>query len=222
MNEQVDLTKGGVATVMIGHNGFIQEYANHPQVRFIDCKEVSNDLLEPTFPNTTRVVILTEGVPAYHYTWVTSYARRKGIPFLIRKSNDAIYQALKGFFPTNDKPVTQEEARESESKGKLNVLIPLIDFSKSNAENAKVLLKYATDKGIKSTLGSLAQLVSNQRKKTGHGAIVQSARSKLDVSVEILDKMIEDLTAMRDFIINTTEENRLLKMKLEKINKAME
>ena len=217
------LTNGGMATVLVGHTGFVQEFANHPRVRFINCKEVDGSNLENLFPNNTQIVIITEGVPAYHYTWSTSFARRKNVPFITRKSMQAVYDALRELFPAEaEKKPTIEEVKEDLSRGKLNLLIPSIDWNKSNAENARDLLRIATEKGIKTTLGSLSQLVSMQRKKQNRGDIPRSARSQLDVSVEMLDKMIEDLGSMRDYLISVTEENRMIKQKLERFKKAFE
>lgn len=219
----VDLSQGGCAVVMIGFNGEVDEYKTHPQIKFIDSKKIKPGELDAEVPQNTKVVIITEGMPQYPYQWIMSYARRKSIPFLHRKTNQAIKQTLDDFFPKNGKPATQEEATESRVKGKLNELKSHIDFSKSNSENAKELLKIAAAKGIKSTLGSLAQLVANQRRATGQiPERPKSARSKLDVSVELFDRMIEDLKSMRDFIIETTEENRILKARLERILKATE
>jgi len=53
-------------------------------------------------------------------------------------------------------------------------------------------------------------------------AVPRSIRAKLDVSVEILDNMIQSLKDMRDFLIATTEENRTLRAKMENFKKLME
>jgi hypothetical protein len=68
----------------------------------------------------------------------------------------------------------------------------------------------------------MAQFVSNERKKQGAGTVPKSARPQLDVSVELLDEMIKQLGDMRDYIISTTEENRVLRDKLAKIVKSLE
>lgn len=222
MSETVDLTKGGNAVVFCGATGFVQEFASNPQVHFIKCNEVAYDELETKIPFNTRIVIMTDGIPNAHHMWISSFVRRKSIPYLIRRSNQAVYDSLKLCFNGDNSKVTPEEAKETQIKGKLNFLVEHINFSESNTENARRLLRIATEKGIRTTIGSLAQLVSNHRKHQGGTAVVKSARTKLDLSVNMLDDAIKGLTDIRDFLIATTEENRLLKQRIEKITKAME
>lgn len=222
MEQKVDFTSGGMATILVGHFGLVQEYKNHAQVKFLNCKEIENGNLENVFPPNTKVVILTEGISAYHYTWATSFARRKNIPFVSRKTTQAVYELLKGYFTTTQQIVTQEDAKDSMIKGKLKELIPHIDFTKSNSDTARDLLKLAAEKGIATTFGSMTQLVAVQRRKQGQGDIPKSLRSKLDISVEMLDEAIQGLTDMREYLIATVEENRMLKVKLDRFRKAME
>lgn len=226
MPETVDLTKGGVAVVACTAIGYVKEYANNPSVQFLDCRSIKNEELDSKIPPNIKAVILTEGLSQWHYAYLTSMCRRKQIPFLVRKSTQAIYETLKGFFPTNgngqDVKPTNEEVREEASKGRLNSLIPHIDWNKSNAENARHLMRICIQNNIKSTEGSLAQWMANQRRKRGETGVPRSARPQLDVSVEMLDKMIEDLKSMRDYLIATTEENRILKTKVDKFKRLME
>lgn len=224
MDQVIDLTKGGIAVVLHGNTGFVKEYANHPSVKFLNTHEIKGEQLEENVPANTRVVIITDGLPQYHYTWITAFARRKNIPFLVRKSNQAVYESLKKCFPNNeeDKKANPEEVKDAFTKGKLNPLIQFIDWGKSNAENGRLLAKKALEMDIASTVGSLTQFVAIQRKKQGRGDLPKSVRSQLDISVEFLDNAIRDLGSIRDYLINTTEENRILKQKLEKFKKAME
>ena len=227
MDVKVDLSNSfGMAVVAYAHTGLVDEYKNNPRVLFIDCKSTKGDELESVVPSNTKAVILTDGLPQYHSTWLTSFARRKNIPFLIRKTNQAVYDTLKSFFPNGngsaDTKITPAEAKETQTKGKLQFLIPHIDFTKSNTENAKILMRMCVEKGIATTEGSLAQLISIQRRKGNQTAVPRSVRNQLDVSVEMLDNMIKDLGAMRDYLIQTTEENRLLKAKVDKFKKALD
>lgn len=223
MEQKIDLTKGGTAVVMVGNTGMVKEYANNPSIRFIDCKQTPGDMLASIVPDNTRIVIITDGIDSHHYHWIMAYTRRRNIPFVNRKSNQAIYELLKSFFPNGDAPkVTVEEVKDTQTKGKLNVLIPFIDFAKSNAENAKILLRKAHEMDVRTTEASLAQLVANVRRKQSGGTIPRSARSKLDVSVEMLDNAVKELQGMRDYLIEVTEENRLLKAKVEKFKKALD
>lgn len=224
MNQVIDLKTGGSVVVMVGNTGWVQEFAYHAQVKFIKCKEIPGDQLVTEVPDNTKVVIVSEGLPDHHYHWIMAYARRKNIPWLLRKSNQAIYDQLKTFFNGNNevKKPTPEEVKDTQVKGKLTFLTEYIDFNRSNVENARELFKKCQERKIATTMGSLAQFVANKRREGGRTERPKSVRSKLDVSVELLDKMIEDLGAMRDYLIATTEENRILKDKLEKFKKVLE
>jgi len=223
MDEVVDLTKGGIAVNAFWDIGFVKEYATHPSVLHINCREIEGAQLLAVVPTNTKVIILGVGLPTYHYNWLASYAQRKNIPFLIRKTTQAAYETLKGFFPnSNTVKVLEEEVKETQAKGRLAILIDHIDWSKSNADNGRVLFQKANQSGIKTTLGSVTQWVAIQRRKKSGTAVPKSVRSELDISVEMLDNTIKELTDMREFLIITVEENRILKTKLERFKKAME
>lgn len=226
MDKVIDLTKGGLAVVFIGNTGLVKEYANNPSVKFIECKHTPAEELSAIVPDNTKAVLFSEGLPQFHYAWMVSYAKRKGIPYLLRKSNQAMYETIKSFFPNGSKngeeKVTIEEVRETSSRGKLKELLALVDWSDSNANQARRLLQIATERNIKTTFGALTQAIAVERRKKGMGTVPKSARSQLDISVEMLDEAIKNLGDMRDFLISTTEENRMLKLKLERFKKAME
>jgi hypothetical protein len=217
----INLNEGGGVVVFHSGNGHVQEFTNHPQVTFIHCNENTAEGYESKIPLNTRAVILTDGLPQFPYAWIMAYVRRKNIIYLIRKSTPHIYETLKSLFPPARK-ATLEQVKETQSRGKLEVLFPLIDFNKSNIENAKILMRRAVELKIATTEGSLAQYVSKLRRQQSGTAVVKSARPKLDISVEILDEAIKGLTDMREFLIATVEENRLLRAKYDKLKKAME
>src|SRR5215831_9291052 len=180
MNQEINLTRGGIALVLLGTTGIVQEFSTNAQVKFIKCKEVQGgELSLMVSPNETKVVIITEGLPAYHLAWADGFCKRNKIPYLVRKTTQGVYDTLKSFFPNGNKPVTQEEAAETREHGKLTVLTSLIDFAKSNSENARNLLRVCHEKGIKTTEGSLAQFVSNHRRKQSGTGLPKSARPKL-------------------------------------------
>ena len=205
-----DLSNGGVVAIL--GNIRVQEYLSHAQV--VHCTS------HEEIPSNVKLIIMAPDLMTMEKQWVFALHRQKGTPYLVRNSNQAVYQELKKLFGEKPK-VTVEEIKEVQTKGKLKQLIEYIDFSKSNAENAKILLRIANEKGIASTEGSLAQFVANKRREQGGTAVVKSARSKLDVSVEMLDDAIKGLTDMRDYLIATVEENRILKAKLERLTKAL-
>jgi len=79
----------------------------------------------------------------------------------------------------------------------------------------------AKELGIETTEGSLTQFVVVQRRKQNQTAVPKSLQSKLDVSVQMLDNAIKDMTDMRAFLIATVEENKQLKAKLDGFKKLL-
>lgn len=218
----VNLNNGGIAVVLTAGVGFVQDYAKDARVKFIDCLNTPGAQLESEVPANTKIIIYYVKVPHYHSMWAVSYCKRKGIPYISRDNANAIDQYLKSITKTDKPEVTQEEAEETRTKGKLNALIPFIDLTRSNAENGKALFRKAMELNIKTTLGSVIQLVAKHRNQTRGGTVPKSARPKLDVSVEMLDDAIKGLTDMREFLIATVEENRLLKARYDKLKKALD
>lgn len=222
-NQRVDLAVGGCVLVLVGTTGHVKEYEMNPQVKFIKCSDVPNGELAQHVPGDTKVIIITEGIPQYHYMWATSYVRTRGLVYLVKKNNQAVYDTLKGFFINGVTTATNEEVQDAFVKGKLTPLIALINWSMSNAENGRELMKECQKRSIRTTFGSLTQFVANQRRKQdGVTAVPRSVRTQLDISVDMLDEAIKGLTDMRDYLIATVEENRLLRAKVDKFKKVME
>jgi hypothetical protein len=208
METKVDLTRGGIAVVLHAQTGFVKEFATNPQVKFIDCKATLGPQLEGLVIGDVKVAVITDGLPQYHYTWITSYCNRRKIPYLVRKSNQAVYDQLKSFFPTNGSKPSGEEVNEE------------IKRSKSNADEARRLQRMAIERGIKTTFAALAQAIAVERRKRGQSGVPRSIRSKLDLTVEMFDKFIEEAQAMREFVVALAEENRILKAKVQKIEEV--
>lgn len=222
---KVDLTNGGNCVVIHGATGFVKEYATNPQVTFINAKDRIEGI-SSRMPFDVKVIIITDGIENLNYAWAMSYCRTNRTPYLVRKSNQAVYETLKSFFVNGNgtavKPTT-DEVIEHRQRNRYQQFESDIDWTISNAENARIIHRKCVAIGINTTHSALAQWLTGLRKKqSGVTAVPRSARSKLDVSVEIFDKMIEDLTGMRDFLIQTVEENRLLKTKYDRLKKAME
>ena len=218
---KIDLSGGGLIVVAFGNPVTIKEYENHSSAKWLKTTEITKDDLPNHIPVNTRLIIMNEGVPHYHYLWLTQQAQKMKIVWLWRKSSNAIYEILKEHCSVIQK-ATIEEVKETQAKGRLASLLPFVDWTKSNAENARELMNKALELGIKTTEGSLQQFVSIKRRELGQSGIVKSIRSKLDVSVDMLDSMIKELSDMRDFLIETVEENKILKRKVEKFRSVME
>ena len=220
---EVNLAQGGYVVVLVGTTGYVKEYEMNPQVKFIKCSEVPNGELGQHVPKETKAMILTEGIPQYHYMWATSYVRTHNLLYLVKKNNQAVYDTLKGFFVNGVTSASSEDVKDAFVKGKLTPLIPLINWNKSNAENGRELMKECHRRSIRTTIGSLTQFVAlHRRKQDGVTAVPRSVRSQLDISVEMLDEAIKGLSDMRDYLIATVEENRSLREKVAKFKKLMD
>lgn len=222
MNENIDFTHSGRIAVIIGNGGFVREYETHPQVTFLDSKNYKTfQELNGVMPVDTKLVVITDGIPQHLYLWITNtYCRNKKIVFLVRKSNNAIYETLKKYLSTNGGPkASPEEVKEAFVKGKLEPLVQYIDWSKSNTENGRILWAKSVELGIKTTEGSLVQLVSIRRRKQSAGTVPKSARSQLDITIDNLEALISGLSEIKEFCVQVTEENRIMKSKIERLEK---
>lgn len=224
MNQTIDLSAGGRCVVLIGNYGFIREFESNPSIQFIDARDSNGTMIAPLVPDNTKVVILTDGISALSLQWAKDFCARKGIPYLARNNYQSVLQTIQSFFPrsTETSKPSPEEVKEGVKKGKLKPLIPFIDLSKSNGENARALMMVARAKGITTTEASLHQLVAAERKRVQGGTVPKSARPQLDVMVDMFDEMIKNLGDFREFIIATVEENRELKKKVERFKAALE
>ena len=120
----------------------------------------------------------------------------------------------------------------NKSKGKLEPLAAHIDFSKTIIDNAHALMKKANELGISTTMGSLSMFVKTQRDRGNHPLIGRANSKKKtitvakqveakDVSIEMFDNLIKELTDMRQFFVATVRENTALKKRLENFKKAL-
>jgi hypothetical protein len=125
--------------------------------------------------------------------------------------------------------ITETENIVSAKPGKLKPLYKFIDFSKGNNEIAELMLAEAKRLNISTTRASILQLIVVKRRKEGaflrKPAAVKASKQKnetVDVSVQILDEMIKGLTDMRQFLVDTVNENMTLKAKMANFKKLME
>jgi len=119
---------------------------------------------------------------------------------------------------------------------KLTVLLPHIDWNKSNTDNARALMQRLHEFHISSTEASIANFIGVQRKRLGLSGggrlrkspvrVVKVSKGKsdtgLDVAVQMLDDAIQQMKDMRAFLVATTEENTRLRVKLDRFRKMME
>lgn len=209
------LSDGMILVVGAKASNFGEEIRNHPRVIMWDSQNQS--WKDKDFPANTRAVFITRFIGHTAFDKIISEARRRQITIFNPDGTGMITRQVKELLGMN----TQVGNPKFQS-GKLKALIPFIDFSKNNVANGRALLIKAEELGITSTEQSLTQLVSVQRKRQNRTAVPRSIQSKIDVSVEILDNMVRELQDMRDFLVATVEENKSLKLKVERFKKALE
>jgi len=135
--------------------------------------------------------------------------------------------------PTIVTTTTPPKVTMAAQQGKLKPLYDMIDYSgtRTNADMARDMFAKAQELGIDTTLLSLIQLVNykvrNYKKSlttpTVRAQMVEKSKTqdKTNIVVQMLDNMVRELKDMRDYVKATEEENRTLKLRVEKLKKAL-
>ena len=215
------LTHGSVLIVGVKACNFDDEIKNHPRVILWDSQ--NEHWTNKSLPDNTRAVFMTRFIGHTSFEKIVSEARKRQITIFNPEGTGMIalrVRQLLSLTTSTEAPVMAETPEKT--FGKLKPLIPFIDYTKSNVENARELMIKADQMSITTTEASLAHMISIERKKqSGVTAVPRSIQPKLDVSVEILDNIIKDITSMRDFLIATVAENNTLRAKLAHLKKAL-
>ena len=211
------LSGGVVLIVGVKSSNFDDEIKTHPRVVIWDSQQ--EHWTDKDMPQNTRAVFMTRFLSHSSSGKILAEARKRQITIFNPDGTGIIARQVKELLAIGPK---SEVKSEGKVYGKLNTLIPFINFSVSNAENARQLMVKAKELGVDTTEASLAQFVTNQRHKQSGTAVPKSIQSKVDVAVQMLDSAIKDMTDMRAFLIATVEENKQLKIKLEKFKKVFD
>lgn len=225
------LTNGGVVLIVGAKaSNFDEEIKSHPRVVIWDSQQ--EHWTDKDMPLNTRAVFLTRFLSHAAFGKITGEARKRNINIFNpgEGGTGIIARQVKELLGIGARPPVEEHVERPHvdedtgvnSRGKLNPLLPFIDYSKSNAENARVLLAKAGELGIETTEGSLSNLVGYQRRKRSETGVPKSLQSKLDVAVQLLDNAVKDISDMRQFLVETVEENKALRLRVEKFRKVLE
>jgi hypothetical protein len=214
------LTNGGtVLLVGVKSSNLNDEIRTHPRVTIWDNQH--QHWTDKEIPSNVRAIFMTRFIGHAQFDKIVSEARKKQLTIFNPEGTGMITKQVRELLALEPKDSPMQKSVQ-DNRGKLIPLIPFIDLSRTNVENARILIVRANELKIDTTEASLAQMVSVRRRKMGGTAVPKSIQSKLDVSVEILDNMIRELKDMRDFLISTTEENRVLRAKMENFKKLMD
>ena len=215
------LSHGTILLVGVKASNLSDEIRTHPRVTVWDSQ--NEHWTNKNLPDNTRAVFMTRFIGHVAFDKIVTEARKRQITIFNPDGTGMIAKQVKELLGIVKPEPTTEKVKEMTVKGKLQPLHEFIDFNLTNTENARALMVKAKELNIDTTEASLSILVANRRKKaTGAKGIPRSIQPKLDVSVEILDNMIRELKDMRDFLISTTEENRVLRAKMENFKKLMD
>jgi len=240
------LDSGIVLLVGVKASNFDDELKTHPRVVMWDSQ--NEHWTNKDLPSNTRAVFMTRFLGHAAFANIVAQARKRQITIFNPNGTGVIARQVKEllsigpkeevevevpevYVPTErvwkmkeeETEVVSNKGRKLGEKGKLNALIPFIDFNKNNIDNARgFLAKKAKELGIETTEGSIAQFVMKQRQKRGQVSPEKkkSVESK-DVTVEMFDAIIKQLQDMRQFFVATVAENNSLRAKLESLKKAL-
>ena len=236
------LDSGIVLLVGVKASNFDDELKTHPRVVMWDSQ--NEHWTNKDLPSNTRAVFMTRFLGHAAFANIVAQARKRQITIFNPNGTGIIAKQVRELLAINyPKPVEEvqipservwkmkeeetevvsNKGRKLGEKGKLNALIPFIDFNKNNIDNARgFLAKKAKELGIETTEGSIAQFVMKQRQKRGQVSPEKkkSVESK-DVTVEMFDAIIKQLQDMRQFFVATVAENNSLRAKLESLKKAL-
>ena len=215
------LANGVVVIVGVKPSNLADDIKAHPRVVLWDSQQ--QDWYTKELPTNTQAVFMTRFLDHTTSERLLAETRKRRITIFNPEGTGMIAKQVRELLDMErpEAGVTKAEVKQKEM-GKLVPLLPLIDFAKGNMENAKVLYAKAAELGIKTTEKSLAQMVSNQRRRQHGTGVPRSIRQQVDVAVELLDNAIRDMQDMRAFLLATVEENRLLKEKIARLKKAVE
>lgn len=247
MKPLTPLKDGIVLIVGTKASNFDDELRNHPRV--VMWSSLQEHWTSKDVPTNTRAIFFTRFIGHAAFRNIQEQAIKRHLTMFNPTGTGMIVKQVKELLnidsvrtpvePTIEtKEITVTATTDSRQvKNKLKPLIPFMDFSKSNAENGRVLYMKAIEMGIESTVNSLAQYTMVQRKKQSEpvtviqnnkpvrvtrAQITERKAETVDVTVEILDGLIKGLQDMRQFLIDTVEENKTLRARVNAFKTAME
>lgn len=225
--EKVDLSNGGTAIVVLGTETQIpSDFEMDPRIIPFTHNQLSGDefFIQSRIPSQVRVVIVSEVLPPRTYETLRKVLEKRGIPYLYRKGQGSLDACLIEMFPrkstvepVNGNGTKSDGKKVIAPKGSIRDLVEQADLRKGSAEEARRLMRIAQEKGIPTTLGSLSQAIANRKRKMGAGEMPKSALKPQQQALRVLDEAIESLALIREYVMNTEQENDDLKAKLRKV-----
>jgi hypothetical protein len=242
------LSSGVVLLVGVKPSNLGDDLKDHPRVL---CWESQHEhWTNKALPSNVRAIFLTRFISHAAFTRLVTEARKRQIPIFNPMGTGVVVRHVRELLglirplpqtketvmmhsmsddaapETTARPLPAPTAPLLYRKSKLQGLVPFIDYSKTNTENAQALLAKAGEMKLSTSEHSLMQFVAKLRRRQGsvsdRPARPTAEPTTLDVTVQMLDNSIKDLRDMREFLIATVKENRALKARIEKFKRVIE
>lgn len=230
---EVDLSTGGTCVVVLSRDYQLEsDFSFHRQILPLSVDQLAGtkEEIEKKIPPTTKVVVLSDGIPGFTYQNLHAVFRRRGLVYIQRKNQESINQELKKLFPEKARATTiashqvssngdgEHKPKKIAGHGVIATLVAEnVNLREANASEAKRLFRIAQEQGITTTIASLAQAIAKHRRKSGSTGVVKSAMSKQQQALAILDEAITNLGLIRDYVAETEQRNSDLEAKLETV-----
>jgi hypothetical protein len=229
MSELINVTEtGGMAVVILGKEFDIpSDYAYHPQVMALlaDKLPTSIEELSAKIPQTAKIVLIGGEIPGPQFGNLRTVFTRRSLTFVQRRNAMALEDALKNIVPIkNIRPAVDQKSasngdqakkKDMAPKGSIQTLVKEADLNKGSAEEARRLFGIAQQRGIPTTIPSLAQAIAVAKRKGGRTEPPRSIMSAQQNALKTLDEAISGLQLIREYVAQTEELNLELNRKLE-------
>lgn len=224
------LSFGQVLIVGAKTSNIDEELRTHPRVIVWDSQ--NEHWSDKDLPTNVRAVFVTRWIGHVAFGKILSEARKRHITIFNPEGTGMIMKQVRELLDMNRQNHTIEEQEEpvvpkNNQPGKLAALLPFVDWSKNNAENARSLIGRCGELGISSTVASITQFVAVQRRRRNNTPKIKrpnrvKAGKTADVSVQLFDEALKQFKDMRDFFVAVVKENNDLKQKLSRFKRALE
>ncbi len=110
--------KGGVVSVVLGHGVEPpHDWTWHPRVHWIASSQIKRADVPTAIPTNTRLMLLTEHINALVFQPIHDERKRRRLPYMIRKTGDAVADELKRIFKDEKPQVYESLSAKAESNG---------------------------------------------------------------------------------------------------------
>lgn len=236
------LTHGSVLIVGAKASNFDSSVRDNPRVILWDSQDKCWNGKE--VPQNVQAIFFTRWIGHPEYDCIMADARKRRITVFQPIGTGMITKQVKELLNVNNRTtpvdsvstnhiqVTNPMTHKEKTHNKLRPIKALIDTDKSASDNADIMMAKAEELGISTTRKSLMQIAYAERKKAGvttrrislppRKLRKQKYEGTADVTVEIFDNIVKELTDMRQFLISTVEENHALRARITKFKNYLD